>query len=215
MYRHSMPTYIPENFGQVLHSITLSGDSNPFAVTYGLNAIVADPGAGDLQAIVDELHDAFADCWTQEASNQHTLVRTELRFVLVEGEEPVIAVGLGDRVGASTGATVPQNTSGLVHKRTARSGRRGRGRIYWPSIPEAGVDNKGLLDGTYKSNVQTDLTAWLARFNTGPLADIYMCILHQYTGTLPDPVPSSLAPDVVTSLQYDDMVATQRRRLRS
>ena len=119
------------------------------------------------------------------------------------------ATGPSAEVGATltgefAGDGTPPNTSVLARKNTAFGGRAGRGRMYWPGLPDTKVSGTGLLDGTWLSNWQDLMTAFLFSLTSG---DIDMVVLHGAGSPLSTPTP-------VTSIAVDSKVATQRRRLR-
>ena len=210
-----MAQYLPANHGTVIHSLSLTGDAEPMAVTYGIYAVdISAPGDPVPTAgVVAELHDAFGDIIVPFLSTEMSLTQTELRFVQPGTVDPVLAIDTTVRVGGTSGTMLPQNSALLVHKRSAEAGRRGRGRLYVPSIlREAQVDNKGLIASVELAGLQTAFSAFLTRVqgNTTPAdTDKEMVILHEPSGA--DPTPTGT---FVTSLQCDVLIATQRRRLR-
>lgn len=95
-------------------------------------------------------------------------------------------------------------TSVLVHKNTSFGGRAGRGRLFLPNPPDAGIGTGGALDPTFVGQVNTRLEAFRVAL-VGQNID--MMLLHNAGSPLTDPSP-------VTSLTCDSQVATQRRRNR-
>lgn len=122
--------------------------------------------------------------------------------------------------GTQNVACVPANVSALIHKTTSLGGRRGRGRMYLPLLPEANVDDSSLLLSAARTGIQTAITAFLAGLVA---ADIQMALEHSPSydwaivngqpRRIPtgDPVPD---PTLVTAASVESTVATQRRRLR-
>lgn len=210
-----MTVYVPVNHGTVIHSISLLGDPEPMAVTFGIFAVTASDPLIDVAvpALTAELHDAFGDIVMPFLSTEATLTQTEVAFVNPSSNIPVLGVDSTPRVGGTSGAMLPQNSALLVHKRSAAPGRIGRGRLYLPScLREAQVDNKGIIAALEVSGLQTPISSWLTRVanNTAPAGvDKDMVILHTVT-----PANPALTPTVVTSLVVDSLIATQRRRLR-
>lgn len=97
------------------------------------------------------------------------------------------------------------NTTWLIRKGTAGGGRRARGRMYLPGIPENNVDSGGNIDATFRNAMQTQANEFLADCIAGGLAPM---VLHAPGKSL---VP---APTAITTLAVQPVVATQRRRLR-
>jgi hypothetical protein len=110
--------------------------------------------------------------------------------------------GNGTAIGGYGGGVLPQNCALLVRKVTGLTGRKHRGRMYVPGIlHEDFVSNTGLLTNA----------AWgalVARFNQLliDLADVQPVVNHKS-----DP---GLAATPITRLDVQQLIATQRRRLR-
>lgn len=207
--------HIPQGYGQVLHSLTLVGDNEPMALTYGVAfATFPLPDPGDAQIVADACHDAFGDTVMVSLSNQYTLTTTELKYQLdaAPGAPLSIAIATGNRVGGASTTPLPQNCAYLVHKRTALAGRRGRGRLYLPGPPEVDVSAAGALGSAFVAAWQTVLNTWLTDLN-GRAEVGSMVLLHSTSTAIPDPADLP-APSDVTALTMDPVIATQRRRLR-
>lgn len=99
----------------------------------------------------------------------------------------------------------PDNCSCIVTKRTAFLGVRNRGRVYFPPIPETLVDEGGVVDATFRSDVQGVMNTLLSAVNAATGID-NMILLHSegVAGVPPD----------VTSLQVQAVIGTQRKRIR-
>jgi hypothetical protein len=90
----------------------------------------------------------------------------------------------------------------LVRKVTARGGRAGRGRMFHPGVEEGGT----LSGGLFLQSVLDLLRAAFENFrNDLALAAVPMVLLHN---------SAELLPDTITGLDVQQLVATQRRRLR-
>lgn len=107
-------------------------------------------------------------------------------------------------VGGSAGLAAPPQNSLLVRKTTLLGGRSGRGRIYWPGVQEAQVDQAGALAAPYREGLQTGFTAFHAGLNALSLPPV---VLHGAGAPLTVPTP-------VANFIVDSRLATQRRRLR-
>lgn len=121
-----------------------------------------------------------------------------LRFESLNG-------GTGSR---SSVVVAPPNVTYLVRKTSAFAGRRFRGRMYLPYVNNVGIQQTGQLQSTE----QTVLNARVAALQTGltvtgTINVDSLALLHASS-----PLSVTPAPTVCT-LQADDFVATQRRRL--
>lgn len=96
----------------------------------------------------------------------------------------------------------PPNVTHLATKRTGIAGREHQGRMYIPAVAETKVDAAGVLDPVYRADLQTACDNFLDKMLAD---DLPVFLLHNNALT---------APDQVTSLQVQQKVATQRRRLR-
>jgi hypothetical protein len=99
----------------------------------------------------------------------------------------------------------------LIHKRTSRGGRRGRGRMYIPwASPTSDIGETGVVTSTRVTAAQSAINAWRTAViaAAGPIV-----LLHRPStpGTTHPSTPGP--PDEVSSLVVDPLVATQRRRL--
>lgn len=204
MYRYGMALVIPQGYAHVVHSLQLTGDPDPFAVTYGVDCVVGSTPAG----IATEL-DGFFDTLMGQMSNQITLINTDVRFQEdPPPAPPVVGSKANSQAGAGTGAILPQNCAYLVHKRTATGGRGGRGRMYLPGVDEAQASNIGAINLANVAGLVNSLNTLLTSINSG-VTVAQMVILHDSNG-----VHAADPPRVVTSLTLDPVIATQRRRLR-
>jgi hypothetical protein len=105
----------------------------------------------------------------------------------------------------------PPNVALLVHKRTARGGRRGRGRMYIPwTLSTTSTGEGGVIAPASLTPMQTACNVWLSSISSGAGPVV---LLHRPStpGTARPSTPGS--PNVVTSMVVDPLCATQRRRL--
>lgn len=204
-----MPTVVPEGYGQVIHSMLVTGDVEPMAVTIGM----ALNGVGSLPEITEQLHDAFGDFLVPQLPADMSLVQTEIHFNGAGGTGLEIFTHTLTRTGARPGGSLPNNCAFLVHKRTALAGRRGRGRFYIPGPEDGNVAGNGILSTALFDQVQAALNTWFARWGapSTPLADVRPVVLHSHKKLEP---PPTQPPTIITAFQLDTKIATQRRRLR-
>lgn len=193
---------IPSGYGQATMSIQLAYRANPWTFSHGYQMDVGGATPSDNA-------EAIFGGWNQVgAPLQGTPMLTAATFVSVKVIENRLGVMLeGEFVGNAAGGSVagipPPNVSVLVQKRTGLSGRKHRGRIYFPAITfaETEVDNAGEISSGTLSDLQDAFDLTLDSLAT---ADLPIYLLHHEV----------LAPDRVTSLPVQPLIATQRRRLR-
>lgn len=201
-----MGVTIPVGFGQYTQPITLIGDTEEMVFTFGFTDDTA-ASANDIATTINNVIFAQPTFAASTVSNQYTLqpgrVTVNRALGTFEGVSSTAA-----RVGTATITCLPQNNAALITKRTARGGRRGRGRMYMPLffVAEGNVTPVG---GILASVVASTTLDWqTVRAQLIPL-NLTMVLLHQSPPVGP-PVP----PDVITSLTCESVIATQRNRLR-
>lgn len=117
---------------------------------------------------------------------------------------PAISVGTAgaSKAGSGTGA-LPLSTACVATLLTALSGRRYRGRLYWPAIGWQ-VDPDGSFDGTIWTPFAEDVAEFLEGVATAaPGATDLRPVVVSVAGGFVTPV---------TSIRADDLPDTQRRR---
>lgn len=204
-----MAIVIPQGYAKILHSLTLAGDAERMAVTYGVSV---DPGVtvADVGDLAAECAQAFIDNALDLISNQYSVTETvaTVQLGVVGVDDPVIGTSAASGTGAQVGDPVPQNTAFLVHKRTATGGRGGRGRMYLPGVPEAQVNHVGALTGAAVTAGNLNLEQFRLDVNFAPTVTS-MVLLHNSPGAY-----AAALPHPITALTLDTIVSTQRRRLR-
>lgn len=108
--------------------------------------------------------------------------------------------------GASTIAP-PQNTW-LVRKVTGLAGRRYRGRMYIPFISIADVQQTGQLQTAAVTLLATACTSMFTNLIGAGVSVLSLRLLHASS-----PLSATPSPTAITSLQAQNVCATQRRRL--
>lgn len=212
-----MTLFVPQGYGRAILSLQLTGDPEPMAVTIGLKD--QDPVLNTPNEIAAELADAFGDEIMPEVTNVMTLTQCEV-YLQRDGDSwtptpPDIGVATVAVVGSEVGTAAVQNTAYLIHKRSTDSGRRGRGRWYLPGVAEGDVSAVGAVGAGRIASLNLALTAFLARFGAGALTDVQAVILHGVADPAIESPPVGFPdPSVITSMNVDPIVATQRRRLR-
>lgn len=107
-------------------------------------------------------------------------------------------------VGVGLDPAVAPNTSVLIRKSTSLGGRMNSGRMFIPGISETVVSEAGMLSGGAHTAWQVAAENFLEALQTKGVPMVLLHSSSQIQGL----------PLAVTSLQVDNRVATQRRRLR-
>lgn len=203
-----MPLIIPPGFGQAVYELRLTGDSEPMVVTMG-----HDLGfwAGDFQGAADRLHVDFGANVMPALTNDYTFTGVTL-YVGQDPPPPLVVTSTqADVAGAGSAAGLPQNCAMLWRKRTDLAGRRGRGRIYLPGLEEGLVNEAGIITSVALASFQAQADAWYEDLTTtGPgFEPNPPVVLHRSEGAGVEP-----APTPITLFEVDELIATQRGRLR-
>lgn len=199
-----MPLVIPAGFAQVTVPLANTALGRAAAVTYGVEIngvnIGVDPNA--LAGVIQELFVAGPGSIMDSGV---VIGPTTISIGTgVEGEN-LGGLAATSSSGNQDFASVPPNVAVLVRKSTARGGRRGRGRFYFPwFVAEGNVNEGGFLSGPAIAATDNVMVEWL---NEQDDADLQMVILHNSEG------PGSTTPDRITALTTQVQVATQQRRL--
>lgn len=181
-----------------------TADDRPYLVTFGIET---DLNVVPAETHCDRVFQAWDDNFLPLMPNFITLTRVVGRFGQDAADDLIVQSTLPGQAGAVSGDFLPQNNACLIRKRTALGGRKNRGRMYVPYVlPEGNVDNSGIIAGTRVTAIQTaadDFQDDLLAGDPGP--SIPMVVLHSVSTDTPTPI---------TTLEVDNLLATQRRRLR-
>lgn len=195
-----MADIIPPGYAQVTVPLTHALVTRPAAVIFGVDA----GGQPDADLLAVAVQSRFQTNISPQIDSQ--VVIGPVRVVVgQDGGEPTQGATDFTGNGGRSGDAMPPNVAALVRKRTARGGRRGSGRSYFPwMLSDTDVDDAGRILSARITTINGVLSAFL----TGLTADgTDMVLLHSVGTTAPG------NPNVVTSYTCDPLVATQRRRL--
>lgn len=196
-----MPIVVPEGYGIASLNYTLVGDPQPMSVTFGVFSN-GGPPPDELAATIDGVATTSGFCTATRLNDGYTYVGVEVRYMAPGG---FITYVEGNSVeGTRPQSPVISNTSVLVKKVTQLGGRRNQGRMYLPaayaSVAETTAAGGLLSDAlTALQEVATDFKEALLT------ADIDMVLFHSEAPT---------EPTLITGLQVQPILATQRRRMR-
>ena len=181
--------------------LLLAAMARPAFVTFG-----CDPTSTDATQIAADLYGQFTGTGSFMSQMDSSVTLAEIIVRLgVDGAEDVVGSRVGTNVGQKVQASGPANLAILAHKRTARGGRRGRGRWY---IPWYAASTEVAEDVTVTESVraakETALNVLRGAMATGANP---MVVLHNPGISSPGP------PNLVTAIAVSNLVGTQRRRL--
>lgn len=120
--------------------------------------------------------------------------------------------------GGLAGASTTPNVAFLVRKVIIGNRSSRAGRWYLPGVQEASVDEDGILSGTGVDDLQDGLSEFLTNTNNAGTPTTHasaLVVVHlepRPVPPLPDNRVGTFTP--VQALVLDELVATQRRRLR-
>lgn len=192
----------PAGYAECSYSFTQAGLIRPAFITFGV-----DPSETAIDLIATAVQAAFtaAGSLNTVMDSSVQMVNTRVSLGTETAEDLVYNLPSAIAGGGGTTGSLPPNCAVLIRKVTARGGRRGRGRVYVPwAINETAVDEVGIIAGAAVTTLQNAANAWRAALVT---QNVPMVVLHNPGLT------ATGAPDVVTSLRVDPLIATQRRRL--
>lgn len=202
-------------------------DAEDMVVTIGARAESGALG----QAHANRLRDAWGATFRNQMVATCSFIKCVLR-VRQDGGGDIIyeSFPAAPQAGAQAGAGYPPNVAIVVEKITSRAGRRGRGRMFIPGVPESNADDNGLLgtNATAWNNQGTSFLNTLAAAAGGSAvgSPVVPLLFHGPTSVTTVTTGPGIRtvtttegaagpdPDVITGLVVDPKLATQRRRLR-
>lgn len=153
----------------------------------------------------DVMATALFDIWNLalKAQQAATFIFQRVEVRVGNDGDPLLGEFTGSVFGAGSINALPVNTSVLVTKRTAVGGRKNRGRMFLPGFcDEASVGPSGLMSVPELNSISAACIQW---YDDLIAAGYVPYILHDD----PDDEPTQ-----ITGLQVQQLLATQRRRLR-
>lgn len=187
---------IPTGYAQV--TLGFTGSPLPFgaAVTFGVETSAIDTPIELADIVAVELSDSGI------VSQIPTGVDLSNIHVKLGPNSTGRSVDRPTGLNGSGGTAGYPGVCALVQKITDIGGRRGRGRMYWPCVPEASVAAGGALDGSFQAALITNLEEIRVGLEA---ASQPMVLLHSHVDDSPSPI---------LALSVSSQTATQRRRNR-
>lgn len=203
-----MAKVYPINYGRATLWHRLVGDPEDMAVTFDFH----DESAGSLSA--DNIAALIYAAWVgtgkmfvpANVSNTLSAVKVDVMIV----REAVVPVKVGQynlvTSGTRSSSPLPSNCSFFARKVTGNAGRKYKGRFYWPGgyLVAASVSAVGSI--TASPDLATLQTALTNFYNALDSNELIPQIIHGDDGETP--------PTPVTGFVAQQIIATQRRRLR-
>lgn len=196
-----MSIVIPPGFAHIDMAFRHASYQRDAHVTLGV-AFDTFPGSG---VVAVEVLDAWMDTLNSRLDSNVTMRQVEAT-IGQDGSDPLVEVAINTTVGGASASSVSPGQAVGIRKNTGLGGRRNSGRMFLPwFLPEGNVDEVGIINPTTVGQIQTEATAfWTALVSSVALDG--MVILHRTGGSSVPP------PTLVTSLQVDNVVSSQRRR---
>jgi len=188
---------IPVGFAQINWHFIVADGTRDAQCTIAVDHSGGSGTPDDLAAIAQ---DAMASAVMPDVSDTWQLDKTHVKFG--PNATGLEADNFDTATGGASAASVPSNTAVLVRKVTAEGGRRQRGRLYMVGLPEtARLGSDRILD----ANVTTLQGDWNDLKTAFDDADLPLVLLHGH----PDDTPT-----VISHMTVENVLATQRRRMR-
>jgi hypothetical protein len=208
---HPSPT-IAANLILVTQVITRSDTSHIGVLTYACR----NNGPLSAQNCANAFQTAFNGRFATNFDTECTIQKPTIK--LGDGTNvPLEAVAAGAApAGSNTDPVPPSQVALLLKKNTGFSGKKNRGRTYFPwFVSSLNVNETGTVSAGEVTAIQTLANGFVADLNA---ASIPMCIANK-TLSIPTPplrpfVTAILLGHDVTTYTVENLVATQRRRLR-
>ncbi len=203
-----MTLLIPPSWLQALYVLKLQDDTEAMLVTCGHQITASSPPTGT--AMANRLMTDFGTKVVEQLMSNAYQLREVVVYEGTDGVPLVSVSSLAPYFGTGVSPVIPQNSAYLIRKRTDLAGRRGRGRMYLPSVIETVVDAKGDLTIAWRGTVQEKFNDWYTALTTAGTGGTFPpAVLHRSEGAGFEPPPT-----LVTTFVVDQRIATQRRRLR-
>jgi hypothetical protein len=197
----------PPGFADISMQFTLAGFPRPAYVTFG-----AQPTSTNPSTIAGAVSAAAGVALGLMTIIDTSVVLSGVRVSLgTDGGDDIIGFTTTNVPGTQAGSSHPPNVATLVHKRTARGGRRGRGRWFLPWCRgESDTDEAGLWTPSSLTTMQNACNNFLAELS---VRNMPMVLLHSPQDPANENSTAPGVPTPVIALEVDPLVSTQRRRL--
>lgn len=202
-----MAIVVPEGFAQVTLNWQHSETDKQWSTV-----LASDVGIATAADVAETYELAWSVELMQATDTSLVLASVLVRMGPSVGPDPGLTVEVPvGTAGTSAMTGAPSNCTVLVRKLSVFGGRANRGRNYWPGmISDGNVDEVGRLEGSHVTYLQTRMTEFFGALGSGNGATTAVApavILHDETSPSQD-------PRLVSAVQVDPVIGTQRRRVR-
>jgi hypothetical protein len=191
---------IPPGFAELWLAWSTSGDAEQMFTSIGLDlATGVTPSQTNTDALTAIARSALDDICSADyqVGGGHIIWGQDGSDIRIDSANNLVT-------GLTAGSALPPNCAYLVRKLTDLGGRRARGRMFIPGVPEGTVGANGVLTGAGLTAVNTAVLALLTNLE-GNAAVEGLVLFHDTAPFTPTPI---------TSLEAQSKIATQRRRMR-
>jgi hypothetical protein len=190
---------IPPGYGNLRFQMLDTSNQHEYLCQIGVALEAADP-----VTVEEDAGQAWNDNMADFVGNEVQEGVCVLQVGTGDPSEPITYGGVIFVPGEATADTAPPNVSLLIRKRTESGGRKNTGRLFIPKPTEGGIDEGGRLSGGQFGAFQTASSQFLEDLQAiDGVTDVV--ILHTDVDE---------TPTVVTAFEGQQLVASQRRRLR-
>lgn len=196
-----MSIVIPPGFAHIDMAFRHVDYQRDAHVTLGVG-FTTFPGSG---VVAQAVLDAWLASLNTRLDSNVTLRQVEAT-IGQDGSDPLVEVVINTTTGGASASSVSPGQAVGIRKNTGLGGRRNSGRMFLPwFLPEGNVNEVGIINSSTVDVIQTQATLFWSELVDDPALD-GMVILHRTGGSSVPP------PTLVTSLQVDNVVSSQRRR---
>lgn len=169
---------------------------------------------GDITSFASALDGAIVSSWLDHLHVDLTYTGFDIVDISAANNPIGQVVKSAPPAGAhATGACFTGQDCVVLTKRTAKSGRSFRGRLFVPGIPVEKQEGLNTVTAAFIGQLLTDFAGLIA---DGLVTGVFHVVLSLFSGMDSNhvPIPRSLGlPTVVTALSADQSIDSQNRRL--
>lgn len=157
-------------------------------------------GGNFVQATIDEIAQGWHDFVTEFMSDDWYVQGEETFYDLSSDPHPELIADTATDVGTDTSDALPPQVALVLSLKASSGGRRGRGRIYLPGVPDSSVSAGGAVDSGFVNDTLDGFSDWASLCaSLGWLPAVY----SRTDGVV----------RAVTTIYISPFVDTQRRRM--
>lgn len=166
------------------------------------------------EANAESIKTSVATNFYSRLSSQYSIAKVAIRWQQEAGIQRYVETTSTPDLFNGAATPLPSNCAIIIQKKTAFGGKKNRGRMYVPGLPEGLVDQHGNISSSELASLNVVADSIFTGFNA-VFDDLV--IHHHYPPSVGPPlagqVDPSQTPTVVTSLEIPVRIGTQRRRM--